>query len=70
MKISKQLGTIRELEKDVQGIVRNALHQGCKLQSKGRSPHSKLELPNGVLVSIPGEPKILKRCLERHGLVC
>jgi hypothetical protein len=70
MKPQTMRGTIRELEKDVQGIVRAALRNGCKLQTKGRSPHSKLELPNGVLVSIPGEPKTLRRCLERHGLVC
>lgn len=70
MKPQTQRGTIRELEKDVQGIVRNALRNGCKLHVKGRSAHSKLELPNGVIISIPGEPKMLKRCLERHGVMC
>jgi hypothetical protein len=69
MKPSQKRGTIRELEPDIQKEVRKAMRQGCSLQAKGRSKHSKLELPNGRLVSIPASVKLFRHCLARHGVL-
>ncbi len=69
MKPSQKRGTIRELEPDIQKEVRKAMRQGCSLQVKGRSKHSKLKLPNGQLVSLPASVRILKRCLAQYGVL-
>jgi hypothetical protein len=69
MKPSRRKGTLRELESDVQKPVREALKNGCTLQIKGRSKHSKLALPNGVVLPIPANSKMFMRQLRKNGVL-
>lgn len=69
MKPSTRKGTLRELESDIQKPVRQALKNGCTLHVKGRSKHSKLELPNGVVLPIPADTKMFVRQLRKNGVM-